>query len=323
MANVISASRRTDIPAFYAAWFVQRLKEGSVAVQQPYSGKIMRVSLKREDVSAIVFWSKNYAPLIEKLESIELTTKNLFFHFTITAAQELEPEVPDYRSAVRDYLYLAKRYTSRQIVWRFDPLCITDKMPFEVYQERFLRCAELLKGNVSACIISFAHPYKKVIANFKKDTRHLLVELTVVQKRDYARRLAEIARRYGIGISACCNDYLTSNEVKKAACIDGALLSTLFNTPLDTRRASTRQECACTKSIDIGAYDTCAHGCLYCYANTNKDQAERALRLHNPAWNSLRMDVPENGVSKAQQEPPVKGRTMPAIAIVYDHRNGD
>jgi len=302
MAHVISASRRTDIPAFYSAWFVQRLKEGSVAVQQPYTGKIIRVSLKREDVSAIVFWSKNYAPLIEKLESIELTTKNLFFHFTITAAQELEPEVPDYRNAVRDYLYLAKRYSFRQIVWRFDPLCITDKLPFEVYRERFLCCAELLKGHAATCIISFAHPYKKVIANFKKNMDHQLVELPMAQKRDYARSLSEIAGRFGIGLSACCNDYLVSNEIKKAACIDGALLSTLFNIPIDTRRASTRQECACTKSIDIGAYDTCAHGCLYCYANTNKDQAERALRRHNPAWNSLRMDVPEDGVHKEEQK---------------------
>jgi len=300
MANVISASRRTDIPAFYSAWFVQRLKEGSVAVQQPYSGKFLRVSLKREDVSAIVFWSKNYAPLIEKLESIELTTKNLFFHFTITAAQELEPEVPEYRNAVRDYLYLARRYSPRQIVWRFDPICITDKLPFETYRERFVRCAELLKGHVTTCIISFAHPYKKVIANFK-GTDHQLVELPMAQKRDHARSLADIARRYGIGLSACCNDYLTCDEIEKAACIDGARLSTLFNIPIDTRPASTRQECACTKSIDIGAYDTCTHGCLYCYANTNKNRAERALRLHNPAWNSLRMDVPENDVHKAQQ----------------------
>jgi Domain of unknown function (DUF1848) len=302
MANVISASRRTDIPAFYSAWFVQRLKEGLVAVQQPYTGRISRVSLKRDDVSAIVFWSKNYAPLIEKLESVELTTKNLFFHFTITAAQELEPNVPDYRNAVRDYVYLVKRYSFRQVVWRFDPLCITDKLSFEVYRERFLRCAELLKGYVAACIISFAHPYKTVIANFKKDTDHQLVELSIDQKRDCARSLAEIAGRYGIGLSACCSDYLVRNEIKKAACIDGVFLSSLFNVPIDTRRVSTRQECACTKSIDIGAYDTCAHGCLYCYANTSKDKAKRALRLHNPSWNSLRMHVPEDGINKAQQE---------------------
>ncbi len=302
MSNVISASRRTDIPAFYSAWFVQRLKEGSVAVQQPYSGKIYRVSLKREDVSAIVFWSKNFAPLIEKLEEIEQTTQNLFFHFTITTAQELEPGVPDYRDAARDYLYLAKRYPPSQIVWRFDPLCITDKLPFEVYRERFARCAELLKGHVPTCIISFAQPYKKVIANFRKYTDHQLVELSTAEKRDYARSLAEIAGRHGIRLAACCNDYLLGDKIKKAACIDGALLSTLFNIPIDTRLASTRQECACTKSIDIGAYDTCPHGCLYCYANTNKVRAEQALGRHNPAWNSLCKDVSENGDEKTQQE---------------------
>ncbi len=302
MANVISASRRTDIPAFYSAWFVQRLKEGFVAVRQPYSGKILPVSLKHEDVSAIVFWSKNYAPLIQKLEEVERTTKNLFFHFTITAAQELEPGVPDYRDAVRDYLYLANRYSPWHIVWRFDPLCITDKLPFEVYRERFVRCVELLKGDAPRCIISFAHPYKKVISNFKKHSDQNLIELSTDQKREYASILANIAQQFGIQLFACCNDYILSDTVNKAACIDGAFLSLLFNTPIDSRHASTRAECACTKSIDVGAYDTCAHGCLYCYANANRERAKSAVRLHKPEWNSLCMNVAEEDDEKEQED---------------------
>ncbi len=302
MANIISASRRTDIPAFYSSWFVQRLKEGLVAVRQPYSGKIFWISLKREDVSAIVFWSKNYAPLIEKLEIIERTTQNLFFHFTITAAHELEPGVPDYRDTARDYLYLVKRYSPLHVVWRFDPLCITDKLPFEVYRERFVRCVELLKGHAPRCIISFAHPYKKVISNFKKHSDQDLIEMSTDQKREYASILANIAEQRGIQLFVCCNDYLLSDTVNKAACIDGAFLSPIFNAPVDTRHASTRPECACTKSIDIGAYDSCAHGCLYCYANANRELAKSAVRLHKPEWNSLCMNVTEEDDEKVQEE---------------------
>jgi hypothetical protein len=100
MPQVISVSRRTDIPAFYTDWFVNRLKAGTVHVQQPYTNKLIRVSLAPEDVSAIVFWSKDYAPLLHKLEAIEKITKNLFFHFTITANRELESDTPGYRDAI-------------------------------------------------------------------------------------------------------------------------------------------------------------------------------------------------------------------------------
>jgi Domain of unknown function (DUF1848) len=301
MPLVISASRRTDIPAFYSSWFVQRLKMGSVAVQQPYSGKILRVSLKREDVSAIVFWSKNYSPLVDRLDAIEATTKNLFFHFTISGARELETSTPDYRDAIRDYVFLAVRYSPEQLIWRFDPICITDKLPFEVFEERFTQCAELLKGYAQKCVISFVHPYKKVMANLAKYTDHCLVEVSMAQKRRHAGRIAEIGARYGIRISACCNDNLVDENVAKAACIDGAFMSSLYNAPVDTRPASSRKECACTKSVDIGAYDTCAHGCFYCYATMDKERARKSLSLHNPEWNSLHMDIPEEDDEKAQQ----------------------
>ncbi|HEX9135555.1 MAG TPA: DUF1848 family protein, partial [Nitrospirota bacterium] len=138
MPHVISASRRTDIPAFYADWFVNRLKAGSVRVQQPYTKKPICVSLKPEDVDAIVFWSKNYAPLLNKLEAIEETTKNLFFHFTITANRELEFNTPDYKNAIKDYIFINRRYSPEHIIWRYDPICVTDKLSFEIHEERFV-----------------------------------------------------------------------------------------------------------------------------------------------------------------------------------------
>ncbi|HUJ18658.1 MAG TPA: DUF1848 domain-containing protein [Nitrospirota bacterium] len=293
MAQVISASRRTDIPGFYSEWFVNRLRAGFVYVQQPYSGRMSRVSLLPGDVNALVFWSKNYGQLLGRLEDVEKTTRNLFFHFTITGNHELEFHVPDPREAVGDYIHIARRYSPDHIIWRYDPVCITDKLSFETHQERFVRCAELLQGHAKQCIISFAHPYRKAIENFKKYTDHAFVDLSGDVKRAYAERLAEKAARYGIRLMACCNDGLVSEQIGKVRCIDGRRLSLLFGSPIDVRAAASRRECGCTRSTDIGAYDTCGHGCLYCYANSDKDRARSLQHRHEPEWNSLRADVRE------------------------------
>jgi hypothetical protein len=303
MPHVISASRRTDIPAFYADWFVRRLKAGSAIVLQPYSGRPARVSLLPGEVSAIVFWSKNYGPLLSRLEPIERTTKNLFFHFTITGNTALELAVPDHRDAIRDYCYLAERYAPEQIIWRFDPLCITDRLSYEEHEERFARCAELLQGSAKRCIISFVHPYKKVLTNLTKYSDHNLVDLPCERKREYAQRLTKRAALYGITLFACSDDALLAENIHKASCIDGRSLSELFGVPIETRQASSRKECGCTRSIDIGAYNTCGHGCLYCYANADKDRARAAMLRHDPSWNSLGKQVEESAVEvvKAQQ----------------------
>ncbi len=304
MPQILSVSRRTDIPAFYGAWFVNRLKAKHVFVRQPYSGKMLRVSLDPRDLSAIVFWSKNYAPFLPWLDTIERSSKNLFFHYTITANHELELNVPDYREVIRDYWHLAKRYGPERLVWRYDPICITDKLSFAMQEERFVQCAELLKGSAERCIISFVQPYKRALSNLRTYTDHTLADVPVEMKQEYAARLARRAEQYGITLFACCNDYLLSVKIRKASCIDGAYLSRIFNAPLDTRPAATRKECACTRSIDIGAYDTCAHGCVYCYANSDKDRAGKAQLTHDPSWNALTMNVEVHEVAteKSQQQ---------------------
>jgi len=287
MPQIISASRRTDIPAFYSDWFLNRLAEGFCDVLHPYTKKWFRVPLEQEDVSAIVFWSKNYAPLLPKLDQAEKTTKHLFFHFTITGNTDLELRTPDHRDAVRDFIHIVKRYSREHIIWRFDPICITDKLSFEQHEERFAACAELLRGHTNSCIISFAHPYRKMMRNIAKYTSHSLATLTPEEQRACAERLANRAAKYGIKLYACCNDQLLSDQVGKARCIDGAKFSLLFGTALDTRPAASRKECGCTKSIDIGAYDTCGHGCVYCYANTDQEKASRAPARIDPTSPSL------------------------------------
>ncbi len=293
MKTIISASRRTDIPAFYIDWFIERLYYGHLYVKNPYSSKIQRVSLASSDVHSIVFWSKNFTPLLKKLERIERVTKNLFFHYTITGApKELEPHTPEREEAVKDLIFLSKRFSPEHVVWRFDPIVVTDRCPLEGYKDIFIDCAARLKGSVRACYISFVHPYKKVIDNFRRYSNHRIIEVPEEKKRAFTRELASVAGRFGIEISACCNDMLLSQKVLKGSCIDGPKLSKLFcNTSVDTAPRPTRKGCGCTVSTDIGSYDTCPHGCLYCYANSDVKRALRFYRMHNPSWNGLGFNV--------------------------------
>jgi len=300
MRQIISASRRTDIPAFYTDWFINRLKAGFVYVKHPFTKKWERISLKADDVGVVVFWSKNYSTLLRRIEEIERIIPNLFFHFTITGNKILEPNVPDYKETIKDFIFISKRYSPKHIIWRFDPICITDKLSFSYYQEKFITCAQKLTGYTQTCYISFVNLYKKVSINFKRYTDQVLIEIANKEKRRFAHKLAEIAEKYNIRLYACCNDYLLSEKVKKASCINGYYLANLFNIPLKIKAGATRKGCACTKSIDIGAYNTCLHGCVYCYANHDKEKAKRFYKNFSPNWNSI-----EGNISLEEGEEPI------------------
>ena len=301
MRTIISASRRTDIPAFYTDWFMRRLREGYLFVRHPYSGRVIRVSLRPEDVHSIVFWTKNPSPLIPRLPELERTIKDIFFHFTITTLPRyLEPESPHWRDAIKDLVYLSRRYSPEHIIWRFDPIVVTDSLPLEYYREAFTRCAELLRGHITACYTSFVNVYRKVRRNFPVNTPHGLLDITDEEKRNFARTLGTIAERFGFRLYACCNDILLSDKVYKGSCIDGRRLASITGTKdLSCEPAPTRKECLCTKSTDIGAYDTCPGGCRYCYANTNRELALESYMMHNPGWNGLGFNIDKDQYKKA------------------------
>lgn len=298
MRQVISASRRTDIPAFYPDWFIRRLKAGTVYVKNPYGGPIYQVSLRKEDVHSIVFWSKNYSPLISRLGEIENTTRNLYFHFTITGIpQDIERNTPPVEEAVGDFIHLAKRYSPSHLVWRFDPVCITDKLPFDFYEEAFSRIAERLDGSCTRCYISFVRKYRKVAVNFQRYSDHVFIDVPEELQTSHAARLSKSAAEHGIALYECCNDYLLSGSVSKGSCINGEALSALFNDhTLSSPAAPTRKECACTKSRDIGAYDTCPHGCLYCYANADRKRAQEAFENTDVESNGLGFHVERGSI---------------------------
>lgn len=295
MKKIISASRRTDIPAFYTGWLLKRLYAGFVYVKNPYSGKMQRVSLKPEEVHSIVLWSKDFSPLLKRVEEVEKAVKNLFFHFTITGVPRgLEPGSPPWREAIKDLSYISRRYSPYHVVWRFDPIVITDKTPFEAYEEAFARMSDTMRGRVTEVYISFVEAYGKVKRNFGLFCKERLMEIDEARKKGFAERLSVIAGRNGMRLYACCNGFLLSGKIQKGRCVDGERLSRLFDdSDVSVEPAPTREGCGCTRAVDIGSYDTCPNGCLYCYATADSSKAKEFYRGFDQGWNGLGFNIEE------------------------------
>jgi hypothetical protein len=299
MKRIISVSRRTDVPAFYADWFMRRIREGFAGVVNPFGGKRYVASLKPEDVACFVFWSKDFTPFIEPLETLDRLGYKFYFNYTLTALPAVFESRVDKDAAFKTLLYLSDRYSPGHINWRFDPIVFSDITDEALYLDAFTRLAGQLAGRVERCYFSFVTQYSKVKRNFQQMQEHAGVCVTdrhADQKIALADRLASIAEYYGIRMYSCCGEYLVSPLIQKAHCIDGAIIQRLFSPGgFEYKDKPTRKECGCTESYDIGAYDTCPHGCVYCYANANKATAERTFRSHDP-------DSAFLGYSKAQSD---------------------
>jgi hypothetical protein len=286
MRRIVSVSRRTDVPAFYGRWFMGRVREGFVGVVNPYGGKRYLVSLRPEDVSCFVFWSKDFTPFIEHLDALDRLGYRFTFNYTLTALPRVFESDVDKDAAFRTLVYLSDCYSPERINWRFDPIILSSITDSEFYLDAFERLAASLQGRVERCYISFVTQYAKVKRNFTQllepqgirvDDPHKDEKITL------ANQLATIADKYGIRMHSCCGDYLLGPSIHKGHCIDGALIERLFYPDgFEYTPKPTRDECGCTESVDIGAYDTCPHGCAYCYANANKATALRAHQTHDP-----------------------------------------
>jgi hypothetical protein len=285
MKRIISVSRRTDIPAFYGDWFMGRLAQGFVGVENPFSGQKYLISLKTEDVVCFVFWSKNFAPFLDNLRIIERMGYKFYFNYTITCLPEVFESNVNKDTAIKTLKQLSRTYSPKHINWRFDPIIISNVAERDFYIKGFKELANQFEGLVERCYISFVTQYEKVKRNFadlEKSKGITVTETSNDSNIELANELAEIAGGFGIQIYSCCGDYLVNEKVKKAHCIDGHLIEQLLSLKgFSYSIKPTRQDCGCTESTDIGAYDTCPHGCVYCYANANKHKAYEAFRNHD------------------------------------------
>jgi hypothetical protein len=284
MKKIISVSRRTDIPAFYGEWFMNRLKEGFVGVVHPFGGEKYIVSLKPRDVVCFVLWSKNFRPFLENLKIIDNLGYKFYFNYTVTGLPAVFESNVEKEQAVEALKQLSETFSPKHINWRFDPIIISDISDRNFYIRSFEKLAAEFQGLVKRCYFSFVVRYGKVIRNFNKLAEQKGVKIIDKQndfKIELANELADIAERFGIEMFSCCGDYLLGEKVKKAHCIDGGIIEELFHPQgLSYRTKPTRNQCGCTESTDIGTYDTCPHGCLYCYANANKEKAFQAAGCH-------------------------------------------
>jgi hypothetical protein len=286
--HIISASRRTDIPAFYMPWMIKRLRAGEATYPNPFNKQQHTVSLRPDDVHSIVFWSKYYQPFLPHIDELEERSYRFYCHYTITATpRQLEPHVPRWPDAVRVFHQLAARTSPRHVQWRFDPILLTHDLDAAFYIERFRQLADALDGATTRCYFSFATFYGKVERRLQAQ-RIAYTDPLLAEKRAIVAALVDIAAGHNITLHACCQAALLGEGVHQAHCVDGDLLAALFPVrPPITRHTPTRDGCGCVASRDIGMYDTCPYGCVYCYANQNQARALARRQAHDPAHTML------------------------------------
>ncbi len=267
MKQIISASRRTDIPARYLDRLILGIRRGFVEVPHPWSGKVSVVDLRPDAVHTIVLWSKNFRPFLEKDRMFG--EYNLYFLFTINDMPSMEPGIPPVRERLDQLAELARRYGPERIGWRFDPVVFDAEGPVSEIGT-FARIGEAAaRLGVTRAIFSFLDLYGKVR---KRNDRYGLgiVDPPGDVKREYAVGLARCAHELGLTLESCCENTDGIEGIQRGSCIDGNLLSRLAGEEIGSRRdTGQREACNCSQSRDIGSYADmpCHNGCMYCYAN--------------------------------------------------------
>lgn len=287
---IVSASYRTDIPAFYGDWFMKRLGAGHAAVANPYGGKPYAVSLAPGDVDGFVFWTRNIGPLRESLAAVAAVAP-FMVQFTVTGyPRALEPGVIDTDSAIAQIRVLSDSFGPRAVVWRYDPILETGDMPQAWHRENFARLAVALRGSVDEVTVSFAHIYAKTRRNLDAAAAahgFSWRDPEEGEKRALAGELAAIAAAHGMRLTICSQPDYTVDGASPAQCIDVRRLSDIAGYEVAARVKGNRPGCLCGESRDIGAYDSCPQGCAYCYAVSGRDAAKRFLSAHDPMAASL------------------------------------
>lgn len=279
---ILSASRRTDLPAFYSDWFLHRLKEGFVLVRNPMNPRqVSRVALSPETVDCIVFWTKNAAPILNRLDTIRNIGYEFYFQFTLNPyGRTIERYLPEKKLLVETFLRLSRKIGRDRVVWRYDPVILTGELTPEWHRRAFRRLCDQVGDATEECIFSFVDRYRKNGAR----APGLTCGIAPDEMKEVAAGFAETAFRHGIALKTCSEAIdLTQYGIGHAHCIDQARIERLTGCTIKGSKDRTqRPGCGCIQSIDIGAYDTCRHGCLYCYACAGDGAVRNNVEHQNP-----------------------------------------
>ena len=298
---IISTGMRTDIPAFYAKWLENRLKQGFVYVRNPYyNHQVTKYVLNPKVVDCICFCTKNPSPILPYLDG-ELSKYRQFWFVTITPYdKDLEPNVPNKFKVIESFKEISKRVGLNGIGWRYDPIFYGAGFDKEKHIEEFTKLATALKGYTSFCVISFLDLYEKVKRNAP--------EIYPPNKQEQLELVAEmvkIAKNNGMQLRACCEGtYLSQVGAEVSGCQTKEVLERAIGVNLIVpNKKGVRASCNCVLGHDIGEYNTCGHLCKYCYANSNKQAVLKNIKNHNPNSPFLIGEKePEDVITQAKQE---------------------
>lgn len=280
---IISASRRTDIPSYYSEWLLNRFREGFVLTRNPMNhGQISRVPLSLQLIDCIVFWTKDPGNILERLQELDRMGYPYYFQFTITPyGRDMERNLRDKKDIVDTFITLSKRLGRERVLWRYDPVILNEILTLDYHRHEFEKLCRQLCGYTDVCTISFVDLYPK-LSRVVKDG--LLRDIQEEEMLQLAEFFCETGKKYGIEIRACSEKTdLSSCGIRPAACIDRELVQKICGYPLSVKPdKNQRPGCGCIQSIDIGAYNTCGNGCIYCYANFSENLVSKNMEGHDP-----------------------------------------
>jgi DNA repair photolyase len=280
-AVIVSASRRTDIPAHYSQWFFSRINEGFAYAQNPMNPtQIRKIALTPDAVACFVFWTKNPAPMLKELRIIK--DFSYYFHFTLTGyGRDIENALPQKSELLETFKKLSDVIGAHRVIWRYDPVLLNKTYSVEYHIECFEKTARALNGHTEKVVFSFIDFYKKIKENAE---RHAMRQITIEEKDLLAKNFSVIARQNNLLIDSCAEsiDYCAYG-ISRGRCIDDRLASKIAGRTLPIPKdKNQRNGCGCAQSVDIGAYNTCVSGCAYCYANSSVTAAQKNYAAHTP-----------------------------------------
>lgn len=296
---ILNTGSRTDIPAYYSDWFYNRIKAGYVLVRNPYyPSQITKYLLSPDVIDVMVFCTKNPSSMLDRLSL--LSAFDTFWFVTITPyGTEIEPHVPPKEQVIASFRQLSEAIGSSRISWRYDPVLITDTYSIAHHIEQFHRMAEALSGYTTQCVVSFIDLYEKTKRNFRG-----IRSVTSEEQEILIDAFSNIAKENGLQIHLCCeNASLVRENVDADGCMSKAVLEKALGCKLNVPKKKTaRSECSCLLGADIGAYNTCGHGCLYCYANYDMETVAKNRKLHNASSPLLIGELSEQDVVKSAEQ---------------------
>lgn len=275
---ILSASRRTDIPCYYSEWFINRLKEGYVLTRNPMNhSQVSKIELSPDIIDCIVFWTKDAKNIMPYLKILESMKYNYCFQFTITPyGRNIEKNLREKAEIEDTFIALSNAIGKDRVSWRYDPIILNEDLTINYHKDKFERLCDKLYKNTGSVTISFVDLYKKLKTNIVRT----ICEIEMAELGEF---IGQTAKKYGLTAKACCEKMdLTAFGIEKASCIDCTVIEKICGYKLDIKTdKNQRENCGCAESIDVGTYNTCKNGCVYCYANHCENSVEANMKMHN------------------------------------------